>query len=366
MDLPLPLVAVSGTPRDCGVAYGTQAAELIAANTAKYLERFSSQAGLSPDRVRAAGAGFRTMTHERLPRIAELLDGVADGSGVAAEEIYALNARTELLYGTSIEECTAIGVLDTRSASGDTLLAQNWDWHPDQRPYTLLLATRDETGFVTATLTEAGMLAKSGLNSAGLGVCVNMLGSDRDGRPGGVPYHVLLRAVLEAPTLHHAIVAACANPRSASINLLIGQAFDDESTPGEIVDLEVAPGDVGFVHPVDGLITHANHFESGLPLRDTLKDFGGTSFFRAARARRLLGDGMLNQKNLAEVLGDHGGNPRGICRHDDPNDGIADRSETLYSVLLNLDERSIAVAAGPPCGTESYRELRIKDIFRKR
>ena len=23
-------------------------------------------------------------------------------------------------------------------------LAQNWDWHPEQRPYTLLLITRDE------------------------------------------------------------------------------------------------------------------------------------------------------------------------------------------------------------------------------
>jgi isopenicillin-N N-acyltransferase-like protein len=365
MDLPLPLITVSGTPRECGVAYGTQAAKLIADNTAKYLERFLSQAGLQPDRVRAAGAGYRDMTRERLPRVADLLDGMADGSGVAVEEIYALNARTELLYGIASSECTAIGVLDSSSSSSHTLLAQNWDWHPDQRPYTLILATKDETGLEVVTLTEAGMLAKAGLNSRGLGVCVNMLNSEGDGMPGGVPYHVILRAVLEAPTLHHALVAACANPRSASINLLVGQAFD-EDTPGEIIDIEAAPGDVGFLHPVDGLITHANHFESGIPVRDTLKDYGATSFFRAARARRLLGEGTLGEKHIAEVLGDHGGHPRGICRHDDPSDGIADRSETLYSVIMDLDERRLSVAAGPTCGETTYRDLRIKDIYPKR
>jgi len=363
MNLPLPLVAVSGTPRECGIAYGKAAAELIAENTAAYLTRFSSQLGIDLETARRAGAGFRATTQERLPRIADMLDGVAEGAHVAVPDIYALNARTELLYGAGPQtECTAIGVLDSRSADGSTLLAQNWDWHPDQRSYTLVLATREECGFEVVTLVEAGMLAKAGLNSEGLGVCVNLLTSDRDGRPGGVPYHVLLRAVLETPTLHTALVAACANPRSASINILLGQAFG-EHIPGEIIDLEIVPGDVGWLHPVDGLITHANHFESGVPVHDTLKDFGSSSFFRGDRARRLLGDGPIDDKVLADVLGDHGGYPRAICRHDDGTDVDADRSETLYSVIMNLDERRLSVAPGPPCGAESYVDVRLAGLF---
>jgi isopenicillin-N N-acyltransferase like protein len=63
------------------------------------------------------------------------------------------------------------------------------------------------------------------------------------------------------------------------------------------------------------------------------------------------------------VLGDHGGYPRAICRHDDGTDVDADRSETLYSVIMNLDERRLSVAAGPPCAAESYVDIRLAELF---
>ena len=351
MNLPLPLVAVEGTPAECGAAYGAQAASLVAGNTAAYLDRFAEQAGLAPAEVRRAGAAFRQVTLEAQPRVAAMLDGLAEGARVAVEEIYALNARTELLYGAT--ECTSLGVI-----SDTTVLAQNWDWHPDQRPYALLLATRDERGFAVLTLAEAGMLGKAGLNSAGLGLCVNMLMSDRDGRGPGVPYHVLVRAVLESHTLGGAIEVICGSPRSASINMLIGQAFGP-SVPGEVIDVEVAPGDVGFLHPVDGVITHANHFESSIGVRDTLKDLGSSSFFRGARARRLLG-ASPGVKEIHAVLADHGGYPRSICRHD--TDDRVEPSETLSSVVLHLDERRMSVTAGPPCAAGGYADVRLDSL----
>ncbi|HTJ32084.1 MAG TPA: C45 family peptidase [Dactylosporangium sp.] len=356
MDLPLPLISVSGTPRECGIAYGVAAADLIRANTASYMARFAAVAGIDAERSRGYGALFREASHRHAPRVAEMLDGVAEGAGVHTDEIYALNGRTELIYGANQHECTAIAVLGERSVTGHTLLAQNWDWHPDQRPYALLLATHDELGGRVLALTEAGMLAKVGLNDAGLGVCVNMLGTERDRRDGGVPYHVLLRAALDARHLGAAIKAACAPPRGASINLLVGQAFA-AGTPGEAIDLEIAPGDAGFLHPVDGVITHANHFETALAAIDTLKGFGGSSFFRAARARRLLGAGPIDEPLLRRVLRDHGGHPQSICRHDEPHLPEADRAESLYSVVLDLDERRMSIAAGPPCTGLGYHDV---------
>jgi isopenicillin-N N-acyltransferase-like protein len=359
MSLPLPLVEVEGTPSECGVAYGVAARTLIAANTANYLERFAAT-GLDRPAVRRAGTLFRAASRQHAPRIAQMLDGVAEGAGVPVEEIYALNARTELLYGNT--ECTSIGVLDARTASGHTILAQNWDWHPAQRPYTLLLATRDERGSTILTLTEAGMLAKTGFNDAGLGVCVNLLTSDRDGRPGGVPYHVLLRAVLEQRVLGSALRIACSTPRSASINMLLGQAFP-AGVPGEIIDVEVAPGDVGVLNPVDGVITHANHFEALPTVHDTLRDFGSASFFRSARARRLLGSLPIADKDVQAVLADHGGYPQSICRHDADALTEEDRSESLYAVVLDLDERRMSIAAGPPCQADTYHEVRLSGLF---
>lgn len=350
--LPLPLVSVSGTPAECGAAYGTAAADLIAANNETYLARFRLRAGLGRSEVHGWGAEFRTTTRKHHPRIAAMLDGVAEGSGVAVEEIYALNGRTELLYGAAPRECTALGLI------GDgTVIGQNWDWHPDQRPYSLLLATTDENGFSVATLAEAGMLGKAGLNSAGLGVCVNMLGCDRDGTRGGVPYHVILRAALESSDLTIALRRTCSSPRSASINLLIGQAHDGPGG-GEIIDVELVPGDVGLLHPDEhGRIAHANHLESGVAVRDYLKDLGSSSFFRAARARRLLAGGM----SMVDIFADHAGFPNAICRHVDERDVHDDKSETIFSVILDLDDQRLGIAEGPPCGS-TYEWVTLKEL----
>ncbi|MEV4626633.1 C45 family peptidase [Micromonospora sp. NPDC049523] len=365
--LPVPVIRVQGTPEHCGFEYGVAAQPLIAANLDLYLRRFRVEAGLDLDAVRAAGEAFRRTTVQLHPRVAQMLDGVAEGAGVGVGEIYALNARTELIYGTTTAPaavdgrdggCTAAGVLGTHTASGNLLLGQNWDWHPDQREAMVLLATRDERGLTVLALAEAGMLAKTGLNSAGVGVCVNMLGCDRDGlptdgTPPGVPYHVLLRAALEADSLAGAFKAAMRGTRNSSINLLLGQAGE---SGGELIDLELVPGDAGWLHPVDGLLTHANHLESGVRVHDTMKDFGGSSMFRSARARRLLAPaalaGKVTEDDLAELFGDHASFPHAICRHVDERDAVADRSETVYSVLLDLDDLRLGIAAGPPCGHE--------------
>lgn len=350
MKTPLPIVDVSGGPSEMGTSYGTQAAELIRASVDTYLERFERAVGLDRAAIIAQGAMFGETTRAHFPRLGVMLDATAVAAEVEPELIYAINARSELLYGSPTcgtpQECTAIGVLDSRAANGHTLLAQNWDWHPDQLPYTLLLITRDERGHEVATLTEAGMLAKSGLNNKGLGVCVNLIGSDRDGQPGGVPYHVLLRSVLEADSLSWATRYVIRAPRSASINLLIGQSHEDG---GELLDLELCPGEAGWLHPQDGILVHANHFESNVPIYDTIKDWGGSSLFRSARARRLLGQGELKPEDVLGVLKDHHGAPLAICRHLDERDAEADRSQTIWTVLMDLDERSIQLISGPPC-----------------
>jgi isopenicillin-N N-acyltransferase-like protein len=359
-ELPVPVIRVQGTPERCGFEYGVAARALIATNLDLYLRRFQVEAGLDLAAVRVAGEAFRRTTAQHHPRVARMLDGVAEGARVGVAEIYALNARTELIFGAQPDGqdggCTSAGVLGTHSASGNLLLGQNWDWHPDQREAMVLLATRDERGLTVLALAEAGMLAKTGLNSAGVGVVVNMLGCDRDGlprdgTPPGVPYHVLLRAALEADTLALATKAVCRGTRNSSINLVLGQAGE---AGGELIDLELVPGDVGWLHPVDGLITHANHLESGLPVYDTIKDYGGSSLFRSARARRLLDpaarDRKVTEDDLAGLFGDHASFPHSICRHVDERDALPDRSETVYSVLLDLDDLRLGLASGPPCG----------------
>ena len=64
------------------------------------------------------------------------------------------------------------------------------------RPATVIWIVEHEHGWFV-TLTEAGILAKIGLNDAGLGVCLNLLDTTADGGLDGTPIHLLLRQVLE-------------------------------------------------------------------------------------------------------------------------------------------------------------------------
>lgn len=356
-----PVIVATGTPTEIGRSYGDQCRDLIGANLADYREKFA-YAGLTPDEVIRRGRLFQATTRRITPRIAAMLDGIADGAGVEAGEIYALNARSELMSGagTAISECTALAVLGGRTATGHTALAQNWDWHPHQQPYTIVLATRDEEGHEVLALTEAGMLAKTGLNSAGVGVTVNLLRTPLDGGTDGVPYHVLLRYVLEQPTMSQALTVT-ALPRGASINLIVA------SSESLAVDLELAPGAVGRLGPEHGLIVHANHFVSDIGVTDEVLHMGGSSLYRDLRLRDVLTPAVeqrsVSTADLEAALTDHAGLPLAVCRHLDTT--VTDRqlwSLTVGSVIMDLNERRMLVSDGPAC-MAGYDELSLAKVL---
>lgn len=78
-------------------------------------------------------------------------------------------------------ECTALAATPEATASGQTLLGQNWDWMPKLDGHTVLLKIRQHDKPTVLTYTEAGIVAKIGMNTAGLGLCVNLFVT---GEPG--------------------------------------------------------------------------------------------------------------------------------------------------------------------------------------
>jgi isopenicillin-N N-acyltransferase-like protein len=98
-----------------------------------------------------------------------------------------------------------------------------------------------------------------------------------------------------------------------------------------------------------------------------MRDFGGSSPFRSARARRLLAEPAAGRKvteaDLADVFRDHASFPAAICRHVDQRDVPSERSETVYSLILDLDERAMGLAAGPPC-RHDYAWLTLPEAIR--
>ncbi|ASQ93469.1 C45 family peptidase [Streptomyces sp. 11-1-2] len=343
-----PLVAVEGDHKDMGEQLGSLTADKIARSLDTYRARFRDQAGLEDADIDRWGRRYYEVALAYDPDIAAMLEGMAAGSGQSVNHLGALNARTELLYGTGYrdEGCTSLAVLPSHTADGHTLLAQNWDWHPEQADVTFLLATRDPSGFTVLSLTEAGMLAKSGLNSAGLGVCANLLVSDRDTGGDGVPYHFLLRGALNARTMAKAHRKLLPVKRISSGNVMLADAG------GEAVDFELAPDVFSTLLPEDGVLAHANHFLADLPLTDLKAATSALTQLRPSRVRHLLApaaaDASVRPADIVAVLRDDWSYPDGICRYPDPDEPLADRVCTVYSVVMDLDARTLWIAPGPP------------------
>lgn len=356
----LPVVRLEGSYGEMGLAYGRRLADLIDRNLQDYLRRFREVAGLGADEVRDWGRRYRDVAQVYDPSIRTMLDALAEGAAQPPELIFALNARTEILYGIESRQgpapddgCTSLAVLPSHTEEGHVLLGQNWDWHPEQRDVTFLLETHDEEGFSVLTLVEAGMLAKSGVNSAGIGVCANLLVSDADRGGDGVPYHFLLRGVLQSRTMADALRAAISPARISSGNLLLADAG------GEAIDLEVCPGDFGYLLPEDGLLAHSNHFLSDVPVKDLKKGTAALTLLRPQRARHLLQETLdrrsVTSADLQRVFRDHYSFPNGICRHVDERDAELERVCSVYSLIFDLTDRRLLIAAHPVCENE-YEE----------
>jgi isopenicillin-N N-acyltransferase like protein len=351
----VPYVSRQADPADRGCAFGRDQADAVRLTVASYERLFAALHGLGSNDLDEIGRGVGERIGRDFPELVAEIAGIARGAGVPEERLIAVNARTEIFAGAAAPECTVVGVGRSR-ARGGQMLAQNWDWHPDQSGAVVLWTVELPTGGWFTTLTEAGILAKIGINSGGLGLCINMLSSSRDGGTTGMPIHLLLRLILErcgdlaqADELVHEFSYSASTAVSVAH---AGEAGDDMGT------FELSPAGVATVPTVDGLIFHTNHFLTRLADAEDiyLRDWPDTAA-RLVEVRLLdqAGD-LVGPEVLKSIFSSHQADRISICCHGSENPHYVDRQETLASVLLHLDELRIEVAEGAPCVT-SYREV---------
>lgn len=359
------VITLSGGPYERGCQHGEKARDQVGVAVDTYSRAFQRDAGLDRDAVRRAAARFIPGIERFDPALLTELRGLADGSGQALEDIVALNARNELLFAVQ-PECTAFAVLPKASRSGHTFIGQNLDWKASATASGVVLEIlqEDQNKPNIVTVTEAGTLGRSGMNAAGLGLCINFLrsrGSDARALGSvGVPTQLVRRAMLNAWTFADATHALQGLARCIASNYLVAHA------DGEALNFEAAPEGVGRLKPTDGLLTHSNHFITpwGRPL-DT-----GTAVFpdtidRLQRIEQLLRPhvGRLEIDHLFAALRDHSNLPDSICRHGDDRDAEPTRMETSVSIVMDLTERKIWMTAGPPCESD-YVTLEFDSLRR--
>ncbi|NBS20396.1 MAG: hypothetical protein EBS75_01345 [Betaproteobacteria bacterium] len=313
--------------------------------------------------------GYRDAIHATDPDLLAEMEGIAQGARLVFSDILALNCRSELLPPSFLSqvsdqadearlhnqalglvdwgECTAIAVSASASSDAHTWLAQNWDWIGRQRAALVVLHTRDAQGQAIATLTEAGMLAKIGLNDQGMAVGLNILRSIADGTKPGVPVHVLLRHALSFESLHafRSRLAALANGPGfgAASNIPAADAS------GDIGSFEIAPGGWSEYQAQDGVVVHTNHF-----LCDRLADqqaVMASSLSTEARLRCAQAYARTRPIGVAAIealLRDESDGFLSVCRRPDPALPEQARVESVAAVRIDCSTQRWWIAPGVP------------------
>jgi isopenicillin-N N-acyltransferase like protein len=352
-----PLIEVSGSPRERGRSYGTKAADRIR----KGLAHYGAQLG----KLSLGMAEVDQLVRNYLPAIEAFDDtyvdemrGIADGADVQLEQIVLLNTRTEILKLATkpalraelaqLDACTAIAAMPSATSDGELIHAQNWDWKAQCAETAVVLYIRRDDGPDILTFTEAGGLARSGLNSAGIAITANYLQSDRDYRTLGVPLALIRRKALQQAHLAHALKAVYATPKSAANNMMVSHCG------GICINFECAPDETFQLLPTDGLLVHANHFVSPVAL-SKLRDTGMTEFadtlYRDIRVHDLLLPhlGQITVDHVKAALADDFQAPYAVCRpiRKNADDNL---TATVATVVMRPNAGVMEVAPLPAHG----------------
>jgi isopenicillin-N N-acyltransferase-like protein len=355
----LPIISLKGTPGKVGYRHGEECREMIRKNVHLYFRLFKHYARLDRDQAITLARRFIPVIQAFDPAILEEIRGIAEGARLEFEEILALNARTEIMYPESLAtggECTSMVALPEATARGEVLIGQNWDWKPQLMESTVLLEIEQEGKPNVVTLNEAGIVGKIGLNSSGLGACLNLLKSPI-GRVG-IPIHVLMRGILNCERFGDAVKKVVGQERGSSNNCLVAHR------EGAAMDFESAPDQWDFLYPEKGVIVHTNHFTSERlkPLDTNVSLFPDTLVrFGRARQKMMAKAGNITVEDFKEIFRDHLNHPNSICRHPDPRDPDLEHVQSLASIIMNLTQKEVHIASGPPCQNE-YQTVKFKAL----
>jgi isopenicillin-N N-acyltransferase-like protein len=360
-----PHVRVSGGARERGRQYGEQAASRVRRSVDAYAVIFEHYAGWDWDRVRAEADRYTEPITTFGAAYADEIRGVAEGAELAYEDVLAINVRTEVMYAAKARnaamtlprtlECTAFAAVP-HTDSSPVLIGQNWDWKTHASGTTVVLEVDPDDGPRFVTVVEAGLLAKTGFNAAGVGVATNALVTDQDLGVPGVPYHVLLRALLDARTPAEALATLQRSPRSSSAHYLVAHrdhlALGVEAAPGGFADLHLTQPDRR------GVVLHTNHLtHPGIRHVDVGVWLMPDSVFRLQRADRWLDQhDPFDPATYESLLSDHAGHPTGVCCHPDPTAIAPEQDSTVFSLVMDLGAMTMRLADGRPCETD-YRTL---------
>ncbi|MCK5213351.1 MAG: hypothetical protein KAQ74_05445, partial [Dehalococcoidia bacterium] len=208
-----PVLNLKGTPREIGRQHGEHVRELVHSNLGFYMDLWQHMGGVGRNKILADAESFVPFIEHYDVDLVEEMRGLAEGAKLELCEVAALNARTELTFSclpnslkdSSAGGCTSFGLLPEVTESGHLLIGQNWDWRAEAIGTSVVLQIEQANKPSIVMHAEAGTIGHRGLNSAGLGVCINYIRSELDGFKPGLPFLIKLRGILNSARMSDAL-----------------------------------------------------------------------------------------------------------------------------------------------------------------
>lgn len=345
----LPVIEVSGNSYEIGFQHGQKAKKQIDVVVGIYKDMFYEYSHITWDMAKKIALTFEDSIRAFHADYIEEIKGIADGSGYEYAEILAMNVRSELVFqGTHLtsDGCTSMVVTADHTDKAGTYLGQNWDWKVKTLEGAILLKIKKEGVPAIATMTEAGIIGKIGMNENGIGVCFNALSVDDT--PTGVPIHIILRNIMEQKTLVEAMQVVTNTQIGCPANILVASST-------EALDFEVEIDDFETIYPTDGIITHTNHYTTiRLPRmgrRDMARRKFPDTFIRKGCADKLIRSVKrpITIEDMKMVFTSHCDRSCAICHHEEENRESSGGIGTVFSIIMDLQNREFYVSFGQPC-----------------
>lgn len=242
-----PVLRLSGSAEERGAVHGASLSDSIAANVAFY----GAILRMADREIRSLGRFVREQIHRFHPPYCTEIDALADAAGQSPEWIYVLNARSEVVSccvqpALPLMECSTVNFRD------QGLLGQNWDAGKSLLDLAVLLDVTLKNGHQFLMMTEPGVIGKTGLNSCGLGLCLNLL--HLKSRLRGVPLAVLVRALLESRDIGQARALVERVPGNKAACLTVSQGMNNGFC------VEFSGGNHWFLSSPGRIAIHTNHY----------------------------------------------------------------------------------------------------------
>jgi isopenicillin-N N-acyltransferase like protein len=296
---PEAVVECSGGARERGRAHG----EALRAQIHGLLERWdadvAARLGRAPEGLVAelvGGTGFVAAIGRHTPGLLEEVRGIAEAAGASFERVLALNLMDEEWWFTAPAEpreaCTLLAI--ARDAE-PTVIAQNMDL-PELMDGAQAILRWDGDAGASVVLTAAGMIGLTGVNAAGVGVCVNTLPMLHHSREG-LPVAFVMRGVLERESAAEAAAFLEQVPHAS------GQHYALADRDG-VAGYECSAAGAVRSDDGSGLLCHTNHPLRSRDLDPLRRTAGETDSHTRLAAIESAAPGVASGVDCERVLAD--------------------------------------------------------------